>query len=31
MSNKLKVCRIRNVKLPVRATSGSCGYDLFIP
>jgi dUTP pyrophosphatase len=31
MTDTLKVCRVRNVKLPVRATSGSCGYDLFIP
>ena len=31
MADKLKGCRVRNVKLPVRATSGSCGYDIFIP
>jgi dUTP pyrophosphatase len=31
MMNTLKICRVRNVKLPTRATSGSCGYDLYIP
>jgi len=31
MSDKLKVCRIRNVKLPTRGTAGSCGYDLYLP
>lgn len=30
MADKLKVCRVRNVKLPTRATSGSCGYDLYL-
>lgn len=30
MSDKLKICRIRNVKMPTRATSGSCGYDLYL-
>lgn len=31
MSETLKVCRVRNVKVPSRATTGSCGYDLYIP
>ena len=29
--NELKVTRVRNVKLPTRATSGSCGYDIYCP
>lgn len=28
--DKLKLTRIRNVKLPSRATKGSCGYDLYL-
>jgi len=29
--NKLNVTRIRNVKLPTRATPGSAGIDLYVP
>lgn len=28
--NELKITRVRNVKLPTRATSGSCGYDVYM-